>query len=450
VKKKSGLGGLFKTSVALLSSAVEVRRTGLERKAAAQDSLGLLKAQGCQPCAPTDPQLLLASRIAVIAKECSVRGATDTQRKSIEAKQQQLVRLYHLEEPPADDLLTIAWFACLSTSPHFPRTLTICFRGTRMDSTTDWMSNLDAEPATGSGDVINYHSGFFQTAMLYWDAVVALILECMALPADGSQPEEIVFTGHSKGGSVGYVIFLELLRRAVPGVPISRLRVITFGSPAVVHSWHLRAPVMERCREILASGQGAYALSFVHECDVVPRSLGSEYHNDLLYNSSSLHDNPKLRESKRYFPLSMPPWARYYYIHGGNQGRSLEIFEIPAEMLPRILDLPMGFVDGVTAWQEAHRMTNYMTKLQRFCWTFLYGGPLRDAAPRPLSSESSSALHSPDYQAPAPVVVPAALAAAAPVIEPAGDHAVEAATIPCGTTDDHDHCHEHHEGMTWN
>ncbi len=190
--------------MALLSSAVEVRRTGLERKAAAQDSLGLLKAHGCEACSPVDPHLLLASRIAVIAKECSVRGSTETQQKSIEAKQQQLVRLYHLAEHPSEDELTIAWFACLSTSPHYPRTLTICFRGTRMDSSVDWMTNLDAEPCPNSGDdVINFHSGFYQTAMLYWDDIIALIRECCAMPASAGAPEEIVFTGHSKGGAWG-------------------------------------------------------------------------------------------------------------------------------------------------------------------------------------------------------------------------------------------------------
>ncbi len=167
---------------------------------------------------------------------------------------------------------------------------------------------------------------------------------------------------------------MELIRQAVPGVPLSRLRAVTFGSPPVVHSWQLRQPVLDRCAAILQSSGGAFALSFVHECGIVPRSLGSEYHNDILYNSSSLQSNPKLRESKRYFPLALPPHARYYFIHGGFHGRSLEIFEIPPELLTKILDLPMGFVDGVSAWQEAHRMTNYMTKLQRFCWTYLYGG----------------------------------------------------------------------------
>ena len=349
----------------MLEGALNARKLGKERKSASGDTLALLKARGVSPMAYSDPSLELAVRAAVMAKQCSAHGSAEAQQRAIEQLQQRVVALRHLTLPDGamDPRVSITWFAALSLDPSKPRALSVCFRGTRLVSMTDWAANADASP-TPLAEPLNVHSGFYHTLLPWYPDLVATIASCFS--GDGDQPEELILCGHSKGGSLALVLALLLLHHRPEGVPLDRLRVATFGSPLCTHSWAPREDFLASAQQLLASAPGARVLSFVHECDLVPRTLGGQYNADFLTGSKAAEERPELRESRRYYPLALPPQSTYHFISGGQSGQALVVYEIPPELVSPVLDLPMALVDGFSAAKEAHRMTHYMTKLQRY------------------------------------------------------------------------------------
>lgn len=394
-KKRRSVWGMLKGTAYAVEVALQVRKVGYERKENQSDSLSILVSNGVEPCHGTDPRLLLGCRAGLIAKLTSTAGTPEFHAQTIQRMQQQLIRIKYLEGPDHK----IAWFACRNTVASEPRTLYVAFRGTRRQSMEDWTNNVDATPAHFT-DQMELHRGYDSIVAGWYSELCALLREQMSAepPVD-----EVVLTGHSKGGSTALVWFLHLLREKPEGIDLNKLRIITFGSPMVTHSYYSAESMYEHLAELFLAAPEARVLHFVHECDCVPRSIGGQYSKELLASSKNPDtDRPQLRESIRYHPL-LQPLASTFYISGGSSGLPLQVFLVPNELILSLLDLPQAFINGFAAAIEAHRMTHYSVKLQQYCLHHYL--PKVDFTPPPVSRASKPATSSTVSEAEQPPTV---------------------------------------------
>jgi hypothetical protein len=103
----------------------------------------------------------------------------------------------------------------------------VAFRGTEVGDPRDLQTDLNTRLAPMSPQLrdVKIHSGFLKTANLGVEAVRPLLDQLRNDPN-----AEIVFTGHSLGGSGAIVAAAQL---ADAGVPRNKITAYTFGAPAV-------------------------------------------------------------------------------------------------------------------------------------------------------------------------------------------------------------------------
>ncbi|OAP58041.1 hypothetical protein AYL99_07131 [Fonsecaea erecta] len=183
-------------------------------------------------------------------------------------------------------------------NPDFPA-LVVAVRGTRMHVIVDWLVNfnhelrdtvdfLDLKSLVGGLPEfdLKVHSGFLHGARALQADVEIEILKCL----ESTNIRHVIFTGHSAGGAVASLAYLQALGAAAIKYPGMRFSLITFGAPPI--STPSLAPILDAFN--MRQGTSGMALAIVNEDDLVARADRSYIMSllklyDITKTSSNLH-----------------------------------------------------------------------------------------------------------------------------------------------------------------
>ena len=324
--------------------------------------------EGQEPLGVGDPIISAAAGIAALQKLCSLPGPETNHRGAIEALGQRVVHIAYvgpIAEGTGPELNNrpIHWFA--ARSREGVPTLSICFRGTRKASLTDWLANAEAEPFQLNESSVNIHLGIYQQTLGWMIDILHLIIDALA---DDDPPARVLLSGHSKGGGSALILATLLMMRPhwsfSKGIDLRRLSIFTFGAPLVTHTL---APLdFYAIISLMLHQTGLQIFNFVNEHDPVPRILGKCVHvtadGALVFPVAGPDEDPDLA---CYYPL-----GRYFFFrrpHGPQESPSaVDLFEVPDSNLPlltKLLELPVAFSEGFTAARMSHKMGCYLDRL---------------------------------------------------------------------------------------
>jgi len=150
------------------------------------------------------------------------------------------------------------------TNPLLP-VMVVAIRGTA--SRVDRIVNLNGESRlVTTGDwKIRAHGGFLNGA----ESLTPSVAQKIAQEAKKNAVKHVLFTGHSAGGAVASLLFMNFLSRAISDYPSMKFSVVSFGAPPITQPD--MNPTIMASDSSFARNCGL-VLSMINEYDLVPRA----------------------------------------------------------------------------------------------------------------------------------------------------------------------------------
>lgn len=179
------------------------------------------------------------------------------------------------EEVQVRDVITshscsaVQYAICVDERTNPPKCYVV-FRGTVMTDLSDWAVNVSvtaARMASANGLIV--HGGMLNELENPMVPVLTMLTEKYDLQSAKDSGSDIFVCGHSLGGGYAVLAAAHLLRQS-----FDVSQVFAFGAPQVVAKGQETNEVWQALQQVTST--------VVHNCDIVPRTLGTSAENWLL------------------------------------------------------------------------------------------------------------------------------------------------------------------------